>query len=107
MGSGVGLTGIAAAMYSQKVICTGKRFIHYQFNGFNTNSDENTDIDLGGILNLIEINVKRNAKLITNKMGVMELDFKNLNWPTALQAAIAETEIVLAADGKCSTFYRL
>lgn len=28
LGSGVGLTGIAAAMYSQKVICTGKHFVH-------------------------------------------------------------------------------
>lgn len=61
-----------------------------------------TDIDLGGILNLIEANVKRNSKLITNHMSVMELDFKNLNWPNALQTAIDKTDIVLAADGKCS-----
>lgn len=61
-----------------------------------------TDIDLGGVLNLIEANVKRNSKLITNHMSVMELDFKNLNWPNALQTAIDKTDIVLAADGKCS-----
>lgn len=65
----------------------------------------NTDIDLGGILNLIQANVKRNAKLISNNMSVMELDFKNLNWPKELQTAIDETEIVLAADGKMNAFF--
>lgn len=39
-------------------------------------------------------------------MGVLELDFKNLNWSDSLVKVIDQTDIVLAADGKytqCST----
>lgn len=60
-----------------------------------------TDINLGGILSLIETNIQRNAKLLggCHKVAVLELDFTQLNWSPALQAAIDETDIILAADG--------
>lgn len=58
------------------------------------------DINLGGILELIEKNVKRNVHLIQKNMTVMELDFKQLQWTPELTTAINETDIILAADGK-------
>lgn len=84
LGSGVGLTGIAAAMYADRVICT--------------------DINLGGILELIGSNIRRNKRLLKNttsasNMSVMELDFmKTATWSTELRKAIDETDVFLVAD---------
>lgn len=83
VGSGVGLSSIAAAVFTtERVICT--------------------DIDIGGILNVIRSNVARNTGLTgnVNKVDVMELDFKNSNWPSELQEAMKQTDVVIAADGE-------
>lgn len=58
------------------------------------------DINLGGILELIDKNIKRNLNLIQKNMSVMELDFKQLQWSSELETAINDTDIILAADGK-------
>lgn len=86
LGSGVGLSSIAAAIYSETdVFCT--------------------DIDIGGILNVIKANVKLNQSIVNDraKIHVMELDFKNLCWSDELKKAVTESNIILAADGK--SFY--
>ncbi|KAG4072286.1 hypothetical protein HA402_004218 [Bradysia odoriphaga] len=78
LGSGVGLTGIAAAIYSKDVICT--------------------DIDLGGILNVIAENVKRNSSIIRNNVQVTELDFKAPKFSEVLESELSDIEIVICAD---------
>ncbi|XP_063976725.1 methyltransferase-like protein 22 isoform X1 [Diachasmimorpha longicaudata] len=78
LGSGVGLTSIAAAMLAREVTCT--------------------DIDLGEILPLIKRNVERNSKYIRGKFNVMALNFKDTDWPTSLKRKLAESRIILAAD---------
>ncbi|XP_005192216.2 methyltransferase-like protein 22 [Musca domestica] len=81
LGAGVGLTSLAAAMYVKKVVCT--------------------DVDIGGILDLIRNNVKLNHNLCdTRKIDVMEYDFmKPLSeYPQQLLKAIDESDIVVAAD---------
>lgn len=83
MGSGVGLTSIAAAIFTKKrVICT--------------------DIDIGGILNLIRNNVKRNEALQggNNCIDVMELNFNDNQWTDNLLDAMKQTDVVIAADGE-------
>lgn len=81
VGSGVGLSTIAAAIYSRKrIVCT--------------------DIDIGGILNLIRGNIKRNASLIGGpKVDVMELNFNDTDWSNELRDVVRQTDLVLAADG--------
>lgn len=79
LGAGVGLTSIAAAIYCKKVICT--------------------DVDLGGILNLIRSNVKRNNSIINNDIAVAELDFKAEKLSDNMKSIVADTDIVIAADG--------
>ncbi|XP_037933322.1 methyltransferase-like protein 22 [Teleopsis dalmanni] len=80
LGAGVGLTSIAAAVYVKQVVCT--------------------DVDLGGILNLIRANVQRNARLLSGNVEVLEYDFFKLlkDYTPALIKAIDESDIVLAAD---------
>lgn len=83
MGSGVGLTSIAASIFTKKrIICT--------------------DIDIGGILKLIRGNVNRNVALMSdnNRIDVMELNFNNHQWTANLMNAMKKTDVVLAADGK-------
>lgn len=83
LGSGVGLSSIAAAIYTKKsIICT--------------------DIDIGGILALIQDNVKRNMTITgnENRVKVMELDFKNLNWCAELQNCVGQCDTIIAADGE-------
>lgn len=81
MGSGVGLSSIAAAIYSEQNVCC-------------------TDIDIGGILRLIEANVLRNKRLMPkSQVNVMPMDFGDRNWPKDLQICIRDAEIILAADG--------
>ncbi|KAJ6647468.1 Methyltransferase-like protein 22, partial [Pseudolycoriella hygida] len=78
LGSGVGLTGIAAAIYSKDVVCT--------------------DIDVGGILNVIADNVKRNNSLIRNNVQIVELDFKAQKFSDRLESIISDIDIVICAD---------
>lgn len=79
LGSGVGLTGIVGGIYAKRVICT--------------------DINYGGILELIQNNIQRNSKIICdNNVDVMELNFKQLNWSPALMSTISRTDIIIAAD---------
>lgn len=88
LGAGVGLTGIAAGMYAHRCVCT--------------------DINLGGILELIASNIRRNqrrrdgpiAARPLDAMHVMELDFKQNGggWSPALLDAIRRTDVFLAAD---------
>ncbi|XP_061394853.1 methyltransferase-like protein 22 [Musca vetustissima] len=81
LGAGVGLTSLAAALYVKKVVCT--------------------DVDIGGILDLIRNNVKLNSKLCdTSKIDVMEYDFMKpeSEYSRQLLKAIDESDIVVAAD---------
>ncbi|XP_073843985.1 methyltransferase-like protein 22 [Musca autumnalis] len=81
LGAGVGLTSLAAALYVNKVVCT--------------------DVDIGGILDLIRNNVKLNQKLCdTKKIDVMEYDFMKpvSEYSRDLLMAIDESDIVVAAD---------
>lgn len=83
LGSGVGLTSIAAGIFSKTdIVCT--------------------DIELGGILDVVKSNVELNKNLINNqvKVKVMELDFKKSIWPDDLKNAVSKSNIIIAADGK-------
>lgn len=83
VGSGVGLTSIAAGIFSKRtVICT--------------------DIDIGGILNLIRGNVKLNKELLNSNctIEITELNFKKTMWSTEFKEKIRNTDVILAADGK-------
>ncbi|XP_026481503.1 methyltransferase-like protein 22 [Ctenocephalides felis] len=77
LGSGSGLTGIVAGMKFDNVICT--------------------DIDIGGILELINRNIQRNLNNIKGRVCTMELDFKKeLSEPMIKE--LAKVELVIAAD---------
>ncbi|KAL5291687.1 METTL22 family protein [Megaselia abdita] len=78
LGAGVGLTSIAAAIYSKQVYCT--------------------DINLGGILETISSNIKRNQSLLKSPVYVLEFDFKSDSYSEQLQEAINRSDIVVAAD---------
>ncbi|KOB75633.1 Methyltransferase-like protein 22 [Operophtera brumata] len=77
LGAGTGLTSFVAALYSKKVVCT--------------------DIDLGGILDLIKLNAKYNANLIRSQFKVMPLDF-TASWSPALMDEIKGVDVIIAAD---------
>ncbi|XP_035897941.1 methyltransferase-like protein 22 isoform X1 [Anopheles stephensi] len=82
LGSGVGLTSIVASMYAREVICT--------------------DIDIGGLLDLIRGNVQRNAHLSNPhcRVHVTELDFKASyqDYPRELKDKLQHVQYVVAAD---------
>ncbi|XP_055380097.1 methyltransferase-like protein 22 [Condylostylus longicornis] len=78
LGAGVGLTSIAAAMYAMRVICT--------------------DVNLGGILKLIQDNVNRNRKITKNAVKVLELNFEKKVHCSEVEVYIRRTDIFLAAD---------
>ncbi|XP_045766743.1 methyltransferase-like protein 22 isoform X2 [Maniola jurtina] len=78
LGAGTGLTSFVAAMYAKKVVCT--------------------DIDLGGILELIKLNAKYNSKLIKSQFKVMPLNFTNTEWSPTLLNEIKRSDIIIAAD---------
>lgn len=83
LGSGVGLTSIAAGIFAEtELICT--------------------DIDFGGILNVIQSNIELNKDLYNNRAyyNVMELDFKKSFWPEELKKAVTSAKTIIAADGK-------
>lgn len=99
------MLGIAAAIYCKNVICTGKY-------GWSVETFTICikifrlwlDIDLGGILNVIAENVKRNASLTRNNIQIFELDFKAQKFSEALESVISDVDIVVCADGKENNF---
>lgn len=76
----MGLTGIVAGFYANSVSCT--------------------DINIGGILDIIKSNFNRNKKFIKAKtFKIMELDFMaSSNWSDEINQTILNTDIILAAD---------
>lgn len=81
LGAGVGLTSIAAGIYVKRVICT--------------------DVDIGGILDLIRANIRNNKKLCDNsKIDVLEYDFMlaENSYSKELVKVIDDSDIVVAAD---------
>lgn len=79
LGSGVGLSSILAALYCATVCCT--------------------DLDIGGLLELIRANVKLNNHLpMKANVVVDEFDFMNRNWSDELKARIRNTDFIIAAD---------
>ncbi|XP_029724270.2 methyltransferase-like protein 22 [Aedes albopictus] len=82
LGSGVGLTSIVSSFYAREVLCT--------------------DIDVGGLLQLIQANILRNSSLKNPNCNVVvtELNFKvpYVNYPDALKAQLQDVEYVIAAD---------
>ncbi|KAG6444699.1 hypothetical protein O3G_MSEX003540 [Manduca sexta] len=79
LGAGTGVTSFVAAMYAKKVVCT--------------------DIDLGGILDLIKLNARYNKKLIKSEFKVMPLDFTETTWSSQLTNVIRDVDIIICADG--------
>ncbi|XP_052862733.1 methyltransferase-like protein 22 isoform X2 [Anopheles cruzii] len=82
LGSGVGLTSIVASMYARQVICT--------------------DIDIGGLLDLIRSNIQRNAHLSNPhcRMNVEELNFKTSyqDFTREFKNQLQTINYVIAAD---------
>ncbi|XP_065172575.1 methyltransferase-like protein 22 [Atheta coriaria] len=76
LGSGVGLTSIVAGMFAP-VVCT--------------------DIDVGGLLNLIKSNVKINESYLRYPVTVLELDFTKDLSPEIMEL-LPKAQIILAAD---------
>lgn len=82
LGSGVGISSIVASIYAKKVICT--------------------DINIGGILDLIRRNLELNKHYQREKKNieVMELNFLDEKYETKLDSALKSASIALAADGE-------
>ncbi|PZC75729.1 hypothetical protein B5X24_HaOG205703 [Helicoverpa armigera] len=78
LGAGTGLTSFVAALYAKKVVCT--------------------DIDVGGILELIKLNAKYNKKFIKSQFKVMPLDFTETAWSSSLLSEVKQASIIIAAD---------
>ena len=77
----MGITSIVASMYSKKVLCT--------------------DINIGGILDLIRRNVLLNDhyQKYRNNIEIHELDFFADKWSNELEKALAEIDVCFVADG--------
>lgn len=58
-----------------------------------------TDINVGGILDLIKLNAKYNRKLMKSQFKVMPLDFTDTKWNKQLLQEIRNVDIIVAADG--------
>nr|XP_049706787.1 methyltransferase-like protein 22 [Helicoverpa armigera]XP_049706788.1 methyltransferase-like protein 22 [Helicoverpa armigera] len=78
LGAGTGFTSFVAALYAKKVVCT--------------------DIDVGGILELIKLNAKYNKKYIKSQFKVMPLDFTETAWTPSLLSEVKQASIIIAAD---------
>ncbi|XP_012527676.1 methyltransferase-like protein 22 isoform X2 [Monomorium pharaonis] len=78
LGSGVGLTSIVASYLAKEVICT--------------------DINVGGILKLIERNFLRNRTYIRSSYHIEEVNFLKLEWSKTLEEKLQSADVVLAAD---------
>lgn len=78
LGAGVGLTSVVAALYADHVICT--------------------DLDAGGILQLLKGNMARNQHLLKGEVSVRGMNWLDLDWSPSLLALVKKSSIVLAAD---------
>ncbi|XP_031776814.1 methyltransferase-like protein 22 isoform X1 [Nasonia vitripennis] len=78
LGSGVGFDSIIAGTLAKEVVCT--------------------DVNLGGILRLIEKNFQRNKALVKSKVCVTELDFLSENWNATLSGKVKNVDVIMAAD---------
>ncbi|XP_023246726.1 methyltransferase-like protein 22 isoform X2 [Copidosoma floridanum] len=78
LGSGVGFDSIIASAFAKEVVCT--------------------DVDIGGILKLIEKNFERNRQLVNAKVTVTELNFLDPNWNATLKTKIGKVDVIMAAD---------
>ncbi|KAF0763620.1 methyltransferase-like protein 22 [Aphis craccivora] len=78
LGSGVGLTGIVAAMYCKEIIFT--------------------DINNKEILSTIEKNINLNQDLIVSRTTVLPLNFNEPELPDALCDKLKDLQILIAAD---------
>ncbi|CAO1345198.1 unnamed protein product [Diamesa serratosioi] len=80
LGSGVALTSILASIFSKRVLCT--------------------DINIGGILELIKRNIELNKQYqkTPNNVAVYELNFMAKQWSVDLEEELKNVDIVLAAD---------
>lgn len=58
-----------------------------------------SDINMGGILDLIKLNAKYNKKLVKSQFKVMPLDFTDTAWSPALLTEVKQASIIIAADG--------
>ncbi|XP_062527107.1 methyltransferase-like protein 22 isoform X2 [Bombyx mori] len=56
------------------------------------------DINVGGILDLINLNAKYNKDLIKSHFSVMPLDFTDTAWSSKLNNVIKEVDFIIAAD---------
>lgn len=98
LGSGVGLTSIAAGIYSKEVICTGvlSDLLIVLYNAITIIV---LDIAMGGILEVIKSNLEKNSSMINAPVTVHELDFKATSFTPELSKKLSDVEIFLAADG--------
>ncbi|XP_026810125.1 methyltransferase-like protein 22 [Rhopalosiphum maidis] len=78
LGSGVGLSGIVAAMYCKEVIFT--------------------DINNKDILSMIEKNINLNQDLVVSHTTVLPLNFNEPELPDALYDKLKNLQILIAAD---------
>ncbi|XP_034250071.1 methyltransferase-like protein 22 [Thrips palmi] len=78
LGAGTGLTSIVAAMHAKEVV--------------------STDVDLGGILDLIKANAALNRDVVKAKFTVLGLDFFAEQWSPEVQGKLKEVSLVFAAD---------
>ncbi|XP_043284281.1 methyltransferase-like protein 22 [Venturia canescens] len=78
LGSGVGLTSIVASLLANEVICT--------------------DVNVGGILELIGSNFERNESIVRSKFVITELNFFDSDWSPQLQEKLKGATVILAAD---------
>lgn len=87
LGSGVALTSIVASIFTKRVLCT--------------------DINIGGILDLIQRNIELNKQYqkTPNNIAVYELNFMAKQWSVELEEELKNVDIVLAADGLYSRIH--
>lgn len=58
-----------------------------------------SDINIGGILRLIERNFLRNRAHVRCSYRIEEVNFLDLGWSTRLEERLQNANIILAADG--------
>lgn len=82
VGSGVGISSIVASIYAKKVICT--------------------DINIGGILDLIKRNLELNRVFQRNRnnIEILELNFLDENYSVNLEESLKHVDIAICADGE-------
>lgn len=107
LGSGVGLTSIVSSLFAREVICTGKWVINATFT--HVNFKFKLDINIGGLLELIQANITRNSHLSDPDCNVIvtELDFriKYEDYSDNLKTVLQDVEYVITADGKCLIWF--